>query len=470
MVIYDSTKKTKLLFEPIHAGRASLYVCGPTVYDNAHLGHAKSALSFDLLARTLRTLGYDVTMGKNFTDIDDKIINKMAQTGQSLEELTTHYIERYLEEMDALGVRRADIEPLATQTLTEIEEMIRKLIDSGYAYRIDSGDVYFDTSKDEQYGDISHKVTDDDENQSRVAHASQKRNPKDFAMWKACRDEESVCFDSSFSSGRPGWHIECSAMIEKHFAHTHGDEHHSIDIHGGGADLLFPHHENEAAQSRCATGKELAKYWMHNGFVQIDGEKMSKSLGNSFFLKDALEVYDGEVLRYYLISIHYRSDFNFNEEDLLTSKKRLDKLYRLKKRILPGKASAPNPEFKKLLLDAMSDDLNISVALAVIDEMVASSNEGLDNNPKDKALKKVTIANIELIDKLLGIGGKEPFAHFQIGVDEGLKEQIEALIVERTTAKKSRDFSRSDAIRDELATMGVTIMDTADGTVWEKLI
>ena len=470
MVIYDSTKKTKLPFEPIHAGRASVYVCGPTVYDDAHLGHAKSALSFDLLARTLRTLGFEVTMGKNFTDIDDKIINKMAETGQSLEELTTHYIERYLEEMDALGVCRADVEPLATQTLTEIEQMIAKLIDDGYAYRIDSGDVYFDTSRDEHYGDISHKVTDDDENQSRVAHASQKRKPKDFAMWKACGDAESVCFDSSFSSGRPGWHIECSAMIEKYFAQTHGDDQYSIDIHGGGADLLFPHHENEAAQSRCATGRELAKYWMHNGFVQIDGEKMSKSLGNSFFLKDALEVYDGEVLGYYLISIHYRSDFNFNEEDLLTSKKRLDKLYRLKKRILPGKASVPNKEFKKLLLDAMSDDLNISVALAVIDEMVASSNERLDSNPKDKALKKETIANIELIDELLGVGGKEPFSYFQIGVSEALREEIEALVTERAEAKKQKNFERSDTIRDELRAMDIGIMDTANGTVWEKLI
>jgi cysteinyl-tRNA synthetase len=254
-------------------------------------------------------------------------------------------------------------------------------------------------------------------------------------------------------------------MIEKHF---HGTETYSIDIHGGGADLLFPHHENEAAQSRCATGHELAKYWMHNGFVQIDGEKMSKSLGNSFFLKDALAVYDGEVLRYYLNSVHYRNDFNFNEEDLQTAKKRLDKLYRLKKRVLPGKASAVNKPFREKLLEAMGDDLNISVALSVIDEMIASANEGLDENPKDKALKKETIANIEFIDKLLGFGGKEPFSYFQIGVDEAFKEKIEALIAARTEAKKNKDFTTSDAIRDELGTMGIAIMDTPEGTVWEK--
>jgi cysteinyl-tRNA synthetase len=257
-------------------------------------------------------------------------------------------------------------------------------------------------------------------------------------------------------------------MIEKHFATTHGNSEYSIDIHGGGADLLFPHHENEAAQSRCATGHELAKYWMHNGFVQIDGEKMSKSLGNSFFLKDALNVYDGEVLRYYLNSVHYRNDFNFNEEDLQTAKKRLDKLYRLKKRVSPGKGSAVNKAFKKSLLDAMGDDLNISTALAVIDEMIATTNDTFDKEAKNKALKKETIANIEFIDTLLGFGGKEPFTYFQIGISDEEKAEIELRIAERSEAKSNKDFARSDAIRDELISMGISIMDTPDGTVWEK--
>jgi len=464
MQIYDSAQKKKVTFEPIHEKEASIYVCGPTVYDDAHLGHARSSLAFDLLSRTLKALGYKVTMGKNFTDIDDKIIKKVEETGKSMQEITRYYIDRYLEEMAALGVQRADIEPKATESLGAIEQMVQTLIDKDFAYVISNGDVYFDTSKDSHYGDISHKVTDDD-TQSRVGHNSEKRNPKDFALWKACKGEEDICFDAPFSSGRPGWHIECSAMIEKYFK---GNGQYSIDIHGGGADLLFPHHENEAAQSRCATGHELAKYWMHNGFVQIDGEKMSKSLGNSFFLKDALKVYDGEVLRYYLNSVHYRNDFNFNEEDLQTAKKRLDKLYRLKKRVLPGKASAVNKEFKKALLEAMSDDLNISVALSVIDEMVAETNEKLDANPKDKALKKETIANIEFIDTLLGFGGKEPFSYFQIGVDEALKNKIESLLQKRTEAKKAKDFAASDAIRDELISMGISIMDTAEGTVWEK--
>ena len=465
MVIFDSVTKTKRPFEPIKEGEASIYVCGPTVYDDAHLGHARSSLAFDLLARTLRALGYKVTMAKNFTDIDDKIIKKVEATGKSMQEITAYYIDRYLDEMAQLGVQRADIEPKATESLGAIEKMIQTLIDKDFAYVVSNGDVYFDTSKDPHYGEISHKVHNDDENQSRVAHNSEKRNPKDFALWKACKGNEDICFDAPFASGRPGWHIECSAMIEKYF---NGNGAYSIDIHGGGADLLFPHHENEAAQSRCATGHELAKYWMHNGFVQIDGEKMSKSLGNSFFLKDALKVYDGEILRYYLNSVHYRNDFNFNEEDLLAAKKRLDKLYRLKKRLLPGKASAVNPAFKKALLDAMADDLNISIALSVIDEMVAAANEKLDENPKDKALKKETLANLEFIDVLLGFGGKEPYSYFQIGVDEALKAKIEALITKRTEAKKAKDFAAADAIRDELTRMGIAIMDTPEGTVWER--
>ncbi len=466
MYIYDSVKKKKLLFEPLREGEVSIYVCGPTVYDDAHLGHARSSLSFDLLARTLRCAGYSVTLAKNFTDIDDKIIKKITETGKSLEEITEYYIERYLTEMHALGVARSDIEPKATESIEAISSMIEQLIAKEFAYVTKSGDVYFDTSRDSHYGEISQRVSDDEQSQSRVEHTSQKRNQKDFALWKACEEQENICFETPFGRGRPGWHIECSAMIENFFSST---EEYSIDIHGGGADLLFPHHENEAAQSRCATGHELAKYWMHNGFVQIDGEKMSKSLGNSFFLKDALDIYDGEILRYYLISIHYRSDFNFNEEDLLVAKKRLDKLYRLKKRVTPSKASHPSKAFTTALLEAMKDDLNISIALSIIDEMLADTNEKLDKNPKDKALKKETLANFEFISTLLGFGGLDPFAYFQIGIDEHLKSEIEALITARLEAKKAKDFATSDQIREQLTAMNILIMDSPEGTLWEKI-
>ncbi|CAA6828301.1 MAG: Cysteinyl-tRNA synthetase (EC [uncultured Sulfurovum sp.] len=465
MHIYDSVQKKKLPFEPIFPNKASIYVCGPTVYDDAHLGHARSSLAFDLLSRTLKAHNYAVTMGKNFTDIDDKIIKKVEETGKTMEEITSFYINRYLTEMEAIGVQRPKIEPKATESLEAIEHMIQNLIDKDIAYVISTGDVYFDTSKDSHYGNISHRVAEDNISQSRVEHTSEKRNPKDFALWKACKGSEDICFETHFSEGRPGWHIECSAMIEEHFK---GNDEYTIDIHGGGADLLFPHHENEAAQSRCATGHELSKYWMHNGFVQIDGEKMSKSLGNSFFLKDALEIYDGEVLRYYLNAVHYRNDFNFSEVELQLSKKRLDKLYRLKKRISPGKASSVNKTFKQQLLDAMGDDLNISIALATIDEMIANTNDLLDDEPKNKALKKETLANLEFINTLLGFGGKEPFSYFQIGVSDALKEQVETLIEKRTQAKKEKDFMLSDSLRNELTALGINIMDTADGTLWEK--
>jgi cysteinyl-tRNA synthetase len=464
MYIYDSVQKTKLKFEPIQAGKATLYVCGPTVYDDAHLGHARSALSFDLLTRTLNVSGYEVTFIRNVTDVDDKIIAKMKQTGKSLNEITDFYTKRYLEEMDALEVLRPTISPKATESIDAMEDMISTLISKGYAYQISNGDVYFDTSKDKLYGSLSKKVNDD--TISRIEHISEKKNSKDFALWKACEKSENVCFDTKFGLGRPGWHIECSAMIAKH---TQGTDEYSIDIHGGGADLLFPHHENEAAQSRCATGHALAKYWMHNGFVQVDGEKMSKSLGNSFFLKDALKAYDGEILRFYLTSIHYRNDFNFNETDLLQSKKRLDKLYRLKKRLLNTISSTANSEFKQILLNAMKDDLNISVALSVIDEMIAKSNEALDSNPNDKNLKKEIAGNIEFINTLLGFGAKEPFAYFQLGVNEALIIQIETLIEQRSEAKKQKDFALADQIRNQLNIMDINIMDTANGTVWEKI-
>ena len=466
MYLYDSVARKKVLFEPICHKKVSIYVCGPTVYDDAHLGHARSALSFDILSRTLKAIGYEVTLCKNFTDIDDKIVKKVKETGKTLKEITDHYIERYLSDMEALGVKRADIEPKATESLDAIEALISKLIEKDIAYITESGDVYFDVSKDSKYGQISHQVVDDSETISRIELDSQKRNIKDFALWKSCSGDDDICFSSRFSRGRPGWHIECSAMIAKHFK---GNGEYSIDIHGGGADLLFPHHENEASQSRCASGHELAKYWLHNGFVNINGEKMSKSLGNSFFIKDALREYDGEILRNYLISVHYRNDFNFNEEDLLSSKKRLDRLYRLKKRVVPIKPSKPNRAFKKNILDSLSDDLNISKALAYIDEMISNSNDRLDINPKDKSLKREIVANIELIDEVIGIGGKEPSAYFQIGIDKDLKLKIEDLISRRNIAKQSRDYILADSIREEILALGVSIMDTPQGTVWEKI-
>lgn len=464
MYIFDSVKKEKVEFVSLIPNVVTMYVCGPTVYDDAHLGHARSALSFDMLFRTLRSLGYSVNFIRNFTDVDDKIIKKMQDSGKNLKEITEYYIQRYNEDMDALNIMRPTITPKATENIEAMQDMIKNLLAKNIAYKISNGDIYFDTSKDNLYGKLSNKVND--ETLSRIESVSEKRSDKDFALWKACNENDIVCFDASFGKGRPGWHIECSAMIEKHTKPTGG---YSIDIHGGGADLLFPHHENEASQSRCATGHELAKYWMHNGFVQIDGEKMSKSLGNSFFLKDTLKVYNGEIVRFYLSGIHYRNDFNFNEEDLLNSKKRLDKLYRLKKRVFDASASKPNVEFKKLLLEAMSDDLNISVALSLIDEMIAKSNESLDVNINDKNAKKEIMANIEFINELLGFGYQDPFGYFQLGLDDKLVAKINSLIKQRTDAKSQKNFALADKIRDELKEMDINIMDTPNGTLWEKI-
>ncbi len=466
MFIYDSHLKEKVKFEPIKDKEVRIYVCGPTVYDDAHLGHARSSISFDLLRRTFESLGYKVTFVKNFTDIDDKIINKMNTTGKSLEEITTRYINSYLKDMEALNVKRADVEPKATESLEAMFDLIGKLIEKGYAYKLPNGDIYFDVSKDEEYCSLSHKCPQNDETLHRV-DTEGKKNPQDFALWKACKGEGDVCFDSPFGKGRPGWHIECSAMIKKHIAYP--DTKYQIDIHGGGADLFFPHHENEEAQTYCAYNQHLAKYWMHNGFVTINGKKMSKSLGNSFFVKDALKHYPGEVLRFYLMSTHYRAPLNFSEEDLMTSKKRLDKLYRLKKRVYGISKKQKDKDFEEKLLNAMKDDLNISKALAVVDEFVKNANEELDKNPKDKILKQKIISNIGFIDKLLGVGGNDAYEYFHSGIDEKSKSKIEELIRKREEAKKEKNYELADKIRNELKKMGILLQDTPNGTVWEKV-
>lgn len=461
MVIYDSVLRKKIPFVELEAGKVTIYVCGPTVYDDAHLGHARSAIAFDLLRRVLEASGYEVTFVKNFTDIDDKIIAKMNQTGESLESVTEHFIARYKADMQALHVKNATLEPRATQSIKAMIDLIQKLLDKGAAYTLDDG-VYFDTSKDKDYLSLSHQHIE--EAMARVQGNDAKKNPKDFALWK--RSDSSPNYPSPFGSGRPGWHIECSAMIDSHLAHH--DKEFQIDIHAGGADLLFPHHENEAAQTRCASGQNLAKYWMHNGFVNIDGEKMSKSLGNSFFIKDALEIYDGEILRFYLLSTHYRADFNFNEIDLLASKRRLDKIYRLKKRLFGFEKSAPEDSFEEAMLEALKDDLNISKALAVLDEAISNANESLDNNPKDKNLKAKINGILKWVQNVLGIGMLEAYSYFQLGISEDEKAYIQEQIEARNEAKKIKDFAKADAIRDDLISRGISLMDTPSGTQWER--
>jgi len=466
MTIYDSVRKTKRQFIPQEEGKVSLYVCGPTVYDDAHLGHAKSALVFDLLTRVLTANGLDVTYARNITDIDDKIIKKAQSQKKSIKEITDFYTLAFHKEMQAIGVSKPDIEPKATESLNAMYEMIEKLINANHAYTTDEGDVYFDTASDSDYLTLSSRVQNEEDKQERVESSSLKKNSADFALWKSVKDD-SLTYDSPYGKGRPGWHLECSAMVEKHLAKPNTAF--GVDIHGGGADLLFPHHENEAAQTRCSSDHALADYWMHNGFVNINGEKMSKSLGNSFFLKDALKEYDGEVLRFYLLSTHYRSNFNFNTEDLNIAKKRLDKIYRLKKRLFGLAKNNDNTVFNTELLKALSDDLNVSSALALIDEMISNANETLDSAGKHKLLKRETISNLAFMQTILGFGVKNPFEYFQFGMDDKTKENIDLLIAKRNEAKKEKNFELSDKLRNEVLAFGVSIMDTPSGTFWEKV-
>ena len=472
MVIYDSLSKKKLPFEPISEGLARIYACGPTVYDDAHLGHAKSAVSFDLLRRVLQAEGYEVKFARNFTDIDDKILKKMAETGKSLEEITEFYTRRYLQDMSALNVADASISPKATENIAAICELISSLLQKGFAYEIAGDGIYFDTRKDGDFLRLSGKKDDASKNIARVASNDAKHDEKDFVLWKF--DEN--WFDSPFGKGRPGWHSECVAMILAHL--DSGDPKFCIDIHAGGADLLFPHHENEAAQCRCARHRALSKYWLHNGFVQVNNEKMSKSLGNSFFVGDALKIAPGEALRFYLLSSHYRANFNYSVTDLLASKKRLDKIYRLKKRVrdvlapAAGQNStselpAAEAKFRSEMMEFLSDDLNTSGALAVLDSFVAGANEALDRAPKDKALKAQIAANLEFAKQTLGILYEDETEYFRFGVSEQQREQIEELIKQRAQAKAEKDFARADAIRARLTDMKIEVMDTASGTVWE---
>lgn len=461
MQIFDSVRKQKVAFEPIKSGKASIYLCGPTVYDDAHLGHAKSAVSFDLLRRVLIELGYEVKFVRNYTDIDDKILKKMSETGKSLEEITQRYIASYEADMSALNVMQPDIKPKATQCLEVIINYIQKLIDKGVAYELKDG-IYFDTGKDAQYFSLSGKDNNTDLI-ARVQSNDEKRDEKDFVLWKF----DDKWYESPFGRGRPGWHSECVAMIKQYLSN---DGEYEIDIHAGGIDLLFPHHENEAAQCRCAEHKKLAKYWMHNGFIKVNNEKMSKSLGNSFFVKDALERNLGEAVRFYLISSHYRANFNFSEDDLNAAKKRLDKIYRLKKRVLGAAANlSANEKFKSEFMSAMQDDLNTSKALASVDEFVRSANDELDANPKDKAKKGEIAANLELVARVIGILQIDVFEYFQFGVSDEKRAYIEDLINQRNEAKAAKNYELSDKIRDMLAANGISLMDTPEGCIWEKI-
>lgn len=461
--IYNSILRKKQAFSPLDPQNVRMYVCGMTVYDFCHLGHARVMVVFDLLKRWLRASGYPVTYVRNITDIDDKIIRRAVENGESIRALTDRFIAAMHEDADALGIERPDHEPRATEYVAEMQEMIQTLMDKRLAYRDDSGDVNFAVRAFPQYGRLSGKSLDELRAGERVSVSGSKNDPLDFVLWKSAKAEEpeDAKWESSFGSGRPGWHIECSAMSCKLLGNT-------FDIHGGGADLQFPHHENEIAQSVGATGEDFAQYWMHNGFVRVEtngqSEKMSKSLNNFFTIRDILKVYDAEVVRFFILRAQYRSQLTYSEGHVQDSKSALGRLYTAVGDVTAAEAIDWNQAFESRFAEAMNDDMNTPIAVSVLFEM---ANEV--NRTADSALA----SRLKALAQVLGLLGRTAQAFQKAEVGEqagGLDEQaIQALIDARTQAKTDRDFAKADGIRQQLLDAGVVLEDKRGGaTEWRR--
>ncbi|WP_018717798.1 cysteine--tRNA ligase [Arhodomonas aquaeolei] len=457
--IYNSLTRRKEPFQPIEAGRVRMYVCGMTVYDYCHLGHARAMVVFDAVVRHLHRLGYDVTYVRNITDVDDKIIRRAAETGEAPEALTRRFTAAMHEDADALGCLRPDLEPRATGHMAAIIAMIERLIERGYAYAADNGDVYYSVARFEGYGRLSGERLEDLRAGARIEPGEAKRDPADFALWKAAREGE-PSWPSPWGAGRPGWHIECSAMstaaLGPHF-----------DIHGGGLDLKFPHHENEIAQSEAACGTTYANYWMHNGHVRINDEKMAKSLGNFFTVRDILAEHAPEVVRYFLLSSHYRSPLNFTPESLAEAASGLERLY-LAVRDLPPVAAQDDEDWRARFDAAMNDDFNTPGALAVLFELARAVNRAREAGERRTEGLGALLA--ELAGDL-GLLRESPEAFLKRGGGNGDgpdDDEVVRLIEARTQARRERDFARADAIRDELQAAGVVIEDGPEGTTWRR--
>ncbi|WP_024850897.1 cysteine--tRNA ligase [Hydrogenovibrio kuenenii] len=454
--IYNTETRQKEIFKPIHENKVGMYVCGVTVYDYCHIGHARVMVVFDTVVRHLRSLGYDVNYVRNITDIDDKIIKRALENGESIQSLTSRFIDAMHEDEAAMNVLRPDSEPLATEHMSDIESMISTLIEKGHAYPAENGDVYFNVKSDEDYGRLSGKNIDDLESGARVEVNDVKKDPLDFVLWKASKENEPA-WSSPWGEGRPGWHIECSAMSTKCLGNH-------FDIHGGGMDLSFPHHENEIAQSECATGEHYVNTWMHCGFVRIDDEKMSKSLGNFFTIREVLKLYHPEVIRYFLLASHYRSPVNYSEDNLEVAKSSVSRLYSA----LEGfdveqlTTAEQNTSFETEFTSVMNDDFNTPQAMAVLFELAKEVNK----------TKSETLAG--LLKKLANQIGlleqdAEVFFKSQPSQSDLTDEMIQGLIDERAEARKNKDFARSDQIRDELLEQGIELLDSAQGTTWRKV-
>ena len=459
MKIYNTLTRRKEEFEPIRKGQVNIYVCGPTVYNYIHIGNARPIVVFDTLRRYMEYRGYKVKYVQNFTDVDDKIINRAKDEGVSALEISERYIKEYFDDADALNVRRADVHPKVSEHIDEIENFVDTLVGKGFAYEAD-GDVYFSTRKFPEYGKLSGQNIEDLEAGARIAVGEVKEDPIDFALWKARKTEDEIAWESPWGMGRPGWHIECSAMARRHLGTT-------IDIHGGGEDLQFPHHENEIAQSECCNGVTFANYWMHNGFINIGGSKMSKSAGNFFTVRDIRQKYTGEEIRFLLLSGQYRGPIEFSEEMMQQSrssfnriKNCLDDIEFMIKTGTDGELSAEEEKsiasfdgFRQEFIKAMDDDLNTADGISAVFELVTEINTMLRGGTS-KAYAK---AALDIFNELTGVLGI--IKSKEISIDE----DVEALVEERQQARKNKDFARADEIRDELKARGYTLKDTPQG-------
>jgi cysteinyl-tRNA synthetase len=460
--IYNTLTRKKELFQPREAGKVGMYVCGMTVYDYCHIGHARVMVVFDTVARYFRHLGYDLTYVRNITDIDDKIIQRANENGEEFGKLTERFIEAMHEDERALSVLPPDIEPRATQSVEQIIAMIEALAAKGLAYVGSNGDVFYSVNKFKDYGQLSGKNLDELQAGERVDVDLAKQNPMDFVLWKMAKPNEPA-WESPWGQGRPGWHIECSAMstccLGNHF-----------DIHGGGMDLQFPHHENEIAQSEGATGEKFVNLWMHNGFVRINEEKMSKSLGNFFTVREVLQRYRPEIIRFFILSSHYRSPLNYSDEHLDEAGTALTRLYTALRGVETAEA-AIEADYKARFEQAMDDDFNTPVALSVLFDLARELNKVKENN-REKAVQLA--ATLRYLGGLLGILQDDPDTFLKGGAIAGSStlslsnEQIEQQIQARLEAKKNKDWSTADRIRDELKEQGIILEDVPSGTNWRR--
>ncbi|WP_305837814.1 cysteine--tRNA ligase [Photobacterium leiognathi] len=456
--IYNSLTRQKEAFTPIQPGKVGMYVCGVTIYDLCHIGHGRTFVSFDVVSRYLRYSGYDLTFVRNITDIDDKIIKRAAENGESCESLTERLIGEMHADFDALGMKRPDVEPRATQFIAEIIALCERLIERGFAYVASNGDVMFEVSKFEDYGRLSKQDLDQLQAGARVDIETAKRSPLDFVLWKMSKPGEPT-WESPWGPGRPGWHIECSAMNSAIL----GDH---FDIHGGGSDLQFPHHENEIAQSCCAHDTQYVNTWMHSGMVMVDREKMSKSLGNFFTIRDVLNHYDPETIRYFLMSGHYRSQLNYSEENLKQARSALERLYTSLRGLDTSVEAAGGEEFVARFKEAMDDDFNTPEAYSVLFDMAREINR---LKADDVAAASVLGARMRELADVLGLLSQEPETFLQggAGEDDDVAE-IEALIQQRLDARAAKDWAAADEARDKLMAMGIILEDGAQGTTWRR--